>query len=402
MPPLTSPLAFGLTGGLPPWVPYLNQADFLNMVGRLLPPEYLAPLFSPGPGGEIYFAQTAIGFRVSLAIANYQAASYIGTAPDGGFAEAPVTFSRPTATAGAVTVKAGTVVQSATYGRQFALMADVAFGAADLSASGIVQALFQGEQWNVRGPYTTAAGEVVPGEINQVVMWILSPAYGDATITVAQASDAVGGQSSVLVQHGADRGFTRAVNEPTNTFRHRIQTLPDTVSPLAIQHLLASYAAAYPGTTWDFIETFQSTYQEAFDCPSPNLGTPTYQATIPASIDTNLFVYDDPRPAYPFRNRWLDENDFRGAFIVVVPNLPALTDVGMAYDDTAVSPSALLTAYGYRSVSAYDVPSGYSASSPGGYDGFDLAKQSVYRGLYASLQQVKAAGIFFAVELQGM
>lgn len=400
MPSLGQPLAFGLTGGLPPWVLYLDNNYFLTLINRLLPPEYLDPLRTIGPGYEIYQAQAQIGYRVSVAIANYDAASYISTAPDGGYAQAPIQFSRPTSAAGAVTVKAGTIVQTSVYGRQFSLVADVAFGASDLAQSGIAQATFPGEQWNALGPYVTAGGESVPGQIDTVVFWAMDPPYGDPTITMSQLADAVGGQSSVLNMHGADRGLPRQSGEYTAVYRNRIQSLPDTISPDAInRYLSATLSPLF--AQYEFIETFEPTFQTAFDCPSPNSGTPTYQAVIPPNLNTNLFVYDDPRPPTPFNDRWLSIDDFRAAIIVTVPNLPAMTDVGLAYDDTAMSPGDLLTTIGYRSVGAYDIPSSYTASSPGGYDGFDLAKQAVYVGLYNSLVLITAGGVNVDVELQG-
>lgn len=375
-----------------------SQADFLDLIGRLLPAEYLAPLIAPGPGYEIYQSQAQIGARVSTAILNFQLGSFILTAPDGVLAQAPVLFSRPTAAAGAVTVKAGTVVQTATYGRQFSLLSDVAFGASDLSKPGTVAALFPGEQHNVAGPYVTAGGEAVPGEINQIVTWVQSPDFGDGSITVAQTAGATGGVSSILNMHGADRGFVRGPSEPPATFRQRVRTLPDTVSPQAILDALQPYFSAYPGTQWDFIETFLPTLQEAWDCPSPSSGV-----TIPPGINTNLFVYDDPRPAYPpYQNRWLDENTFRGAFIVTIPVLAALSDVGLAYDDTAETPAALTTTNGHRAINAYDVPQSFSAALQGFYDGQDYARNAVYAGLYATLQRIKAGGVFFTLEIQGM
>lgn len=400
MPALSQPLAFGLTGGLPPWVLYLDQTYFLALINRLLPQEYLAPLFSPGPGAEVYYAQSQIGYRVSVAIANYDAASYISTAPDGGFAQAPIQFSRPTFAAGAVTVKAGTIVETSVYGRQFSLVADVAFGATDLTQNGIVQATYPGEQWNVPGPYVTAGNENVLGQIDTVVFWSMVPPYGDPTVTMTQLSDAVGGQSSVLNMHGADRGLPRQPNENTAVYRNRISTLPDTVSPDAIERYLSATLSPL-FAQYEFIETFEISFQTAFDCPSPNSGTPTYEAVIPPALNTNLFVYDDPRPPTPFNDRWLSIDNFRGGIIVTVPNLPAMTDVGLAYDDTAMSPADLLTTIGYRSVGAYDIPNTYVASSPGGYDGFDLAKQAVYLGVYNSLIQITTGGVDVDVELQG-
>lgn len=380
----------------------LSQQDFLDLLDRLLPFEYLAPMKLTGPGYEVYQGAAAIGARVSLAVLNFQLASFITTAPDGGFAQAVVRFRRPTAAAGVVTVKAGTLVGTSIYGRQYRLLADVPFGVADLQQLGTVQALFGGEQYNVKGPWSTAGGEQVPGEIDQVVAWTLDPPFGDATLFVEQVSDAGGGLSSVLNIHGSDRGLPRGPSENVDAYRSRIRTLPDTVSPDAIKRLLATYAAKYPGTTWDFIETWRPTFQEAFDCPSPNAGTPNYQAVIPGAINTNLFVYDGATSNYPpFANRWLDEDTMRGAFIVTVPLLAAVADVGMAYDDTAETPAALKTVNGSRAVNAYDVPQIFSAALQGFYDGFDLQKNAVYAGLASSLQRIKAGGVFVVLEIQG-
>ncbi len=380
----------------------LQPADFMDLLGRLLPSDYLQPLLNPGPGGEVYQMQAAVGSRVSQAIGLFQLASYITLAPDGAAAQATVQFQRQNANAGLVVVNAGTIVQSAQYGRQFQLVAGVTMAAGQVSAFGTVQALFPGEQWNVKGPFQSARGELVAGEISQIVTWQQTPAFGDASITVAQATDAVGGVSSMLNQHGADRGFQRGANEGAAAFRQRVRQLPDTVSPSAIQNAVNAVALQYPGTSWDFIETFQGSFQTAYDCPSPNAGVPFGGATIPSGLDTNLFVYDDPRPIYPpFRNRWLDERDYRGAFIVTVPVLAALRDVGIAYDDTAETPFTLTTLNGSRAANAYDVPQTFTAALAGAYDGSDYARSAAYAGLYASLQKIRAAGVLVVMEIQG-
>lgn len=380
----------------------LTQQDFLGLLDRLLSYDYLASL-KTGSGYEVYQQMAAIGSRASLAIANFQTASFISTAPDGGYAQAVVGFSRANSYNGAVTIKAGTIVQTATYGRRFSLLYDVVFSSTDLMQQGIVQALYQGEQWNVLGPRTTLRGETIPGEISIVSTWIQDPSFGDPTITVSQFSDATGGLSSVLNIHGSDRGFIRNTNEPANIFRHRVRSLPDTVSPLAIRNLLDLYTANYPGTVWDFIEVWQPTFQSAWDCPSPNIGTPTYSSSILGQISTNLFVFDDPRPAWPpFQNRWLDESISRGMFIVTVPHLAAVADHGLAYDDIAETPAALQSAYGRRSVNAYDVPrTTIITELQGAYDGLDYQIPNVYLGLISTLQRTKAAGVVVDIEIQG-
>jgi hypothetical protein len=120
-----------------------------------------------------------------------------------------------------------------------------------------------------------------------------------------------------------------------------------------------------------------------------------------SNFNPNLFCFDDPRSAAPFRNRWLDETDYRGAFIVVMSSLPAITDVGFAYDDTASGTFGLPTATGTRALGAYDLTSAFTVVGVGGYDGFDLARQAVYKGVWDTMQAIKAVGISAAVELEG-
>jgi hypothetical protein len=102
-----------------------------------------------------------------------------------------------------------------------------------------------------------------------------------------------------------------------------------------------------------------------------------------------------------FYNRWLDDVEFRGAFIIVVPLLTAVSDVGMGYDDTASVPAAFNTTAGRRACTAYDVPNTLTAELQGGYDGFDLSARAVYFALNQTLQKIKAAGVAAIIELQG-
>lgn len=355
-------------------------------------------------------------------------------------------------------------------------------------------------EFNVPGPVTTARNELLLGEIDFIHQLITTPPFpdnGTPDITVAQVDRGTCGRPPMLDALGADRGLPRAPGETDDSYRQRIRTLPDVVTPDAIIRVITGILGQIGTvTTWpfdaptsplffDYIETWYRTYQTAFDCPSPNApgsttltadltavattavvsstvgftapdgiltiegeqmtytgltgtsftgltrgvnGTtaaahasgfavaqppvPGYQPTIPAGLDPDLFAYDPdpPYPPYPFENRWLSEEDFRGAFIVVVPNYPAITDVGLGYDDTAINPAGLLTYndagtnIGYRSTGAYDLTDAFvppPTFSAGFYDGFDLGKQAVYKGLWDNLQLVKAAGVLSIIELQG-
>lgn len=388
---------------------FYDQQHFLDMFGRLLPQDYLYPLQYTGPGYEVLQAYGAVGERVSLGIARLDCGAHILTSFGSALATGEVQFSRPGVSAGAVTIKAGTIVTTSVGGRDFVTTEDLAFGSSDIGPLSVpVQAIAPGYEWNVLGLVTTAGNEQIPGQIDSIKKMIQDPAYTDTTFIVSQANDTTGGQPAMLDQLGADRDLPRHPGESDAAYKLRIRRLPDTVSPNAIVRTIHSILDPL-NASFDFIETFLSSYQESWDVPSPNTGTPTYQATIPSAIDTNLFTYDDPRPAYPpFRNRWLDDNDFRGAFIVTVPDLGAISDCGMAYDDNANDATGLITPPttpggvngATRAMSAYDV----LRTTPvpqGGYDGFDLGKSSVYLSLYNVLAATKAGGVFFSIELQG-
>lgn len=387
--PMAAPLAFQL--GAPP--DYFTSGHFLDMFDRLLPDSFLEPLKSPGPGYEVYQAFSKIGERMSLAVGRAEMAFYITTAPEGANTIVEVLLSRPQALV-AVTVKAGTVHTASASGRSFTQLTDVFLDVGVLGPLPVnVQSVVQDWRWNLIGEVVTAGGEVLPGEIDTITNLIESPLFGDPNIVVYQQKTAYGGQDAALEQHGLDRNLPRWAGENAEAYRLRIRTLPDTVTPLAIVRALQRYLATIGvGIPFDFIETWDIDYQTAYDVTSADVG-----------FDTSLFVYDDPRPAYPpFRNRWLGEEDYRGAFIVVVPNIGSVNDVGMAYDDVAINDADLVSpdTLGTRAMSAYDV----TPSDPvpqGAYDGFDLAKQSVYAQLQSMLESIKGYGVLVAIEIRG-
>src|SRR5262249_47510538 len=144
-------------------------------------------------------------------------------------------------------------------------------------------------------------GEELPGEVDTVVALVEDPPFGDPSIQVAQVGDGACGQAPMLEGLGHDRGIDRKPGEPIEQYRIRVRRLPDTVSPAAIRRMVDEYRPRY-GAAADVIETFSLQYQSCYDgSPTPGPATPQ------GFYDPNLFVYDDPRPAYPFRNRWLDE-----------------------------------------------------------------------------------------------
>lgn len=384
------------TPNLPAPYPALTQQALLDLVESLLPDFYLAPLQDPGPGYELLQMYAKVLARASVVLEEFLSGQFILSAQAAAKAQVDVEFSRNSAAAGAVTVKRGTVVRAPQSGREYITLEDAVFGALDLGPIEVAaEARFYGSTYNVPGPVTLDSGEVLEGEITEVSVAVQEPAYGDPTIVVAQVGDATGGAFGFLDALGRDRGLVRGAGESDAAYRTRLRQLPDTVTPDAIARGVARIMQRWGGTA-TVIETWSAAYQTCFDAPNE-----TYTG-IGAAYDPNLFCFDDDRPNPPFRNRWLDERDFRGAFIVVVSNLACVRDVGMIFDDTALLPAELETACGERAACAYDMTHADEANVlAGGYDGFDLPKAAVYNGLRALLREIKAGGVNVAIELEG-
>lgn len=282
----------------------------------------------------------------------------------------------------------------------------------NLVVSAPVQAIAEGWEWNVPGVVTTAAGELLPGDIDIVEKLIqvdsLFPTvatFYDATIQVRNIAAMSGGKAGMLDQLGFDRGLPRRFGESDDAYRFRVRALPDTVSPDAIQRTVKDILTPYGASAdFEFIETFDPNYQMCWDAPSPNAGTPTFDPSADLAL-SEVFVYDDTRPASPFMNRWLDEIEMRGAFIVVLPNLATLLDQGMTWGDTAVTAGdhdAAATG-GKRAFSAWGIPStGISPLiTPSFWGAGDAKKEALYVSIFDILQAIKAAGVAAIIELEG-
>ena len=371
-----------------------DQVYFLGLIDRVMDNGYLAPMQAAiGGGYEVYQGYAKVGERVSQAIERLECGSFIIFATGGSFATGVVEFLRPTGAAGSVTVRAGSIVSTRNGNREFVTLEDAVFVGAALGPVAVpVRAVAMGWEWNVAGRVVTAGNEMLAGEINLCIKLLQTPNYGDASIVVQQVVSTSGGAAPMLDGLGEDRALPRAPGELDPAYRQRLRTLPDTVSPAAIVRFLDLSLTSLP-LGYDFIETWEPGYQSCWDAPTSLPANPAYNG--------NLFVYDDPRPNPPFRNRWLDEVEFRGAFIVVVDVPAPIRETGLAYDDPALTPTQLRSVLGGRSTPAYDVPVNFTASPMGAYDGTDLGRQALFAGLWSALQDIKAGGVAAVVELAG-
>jgi hypothetical protein len=392
-----------------------DAAYYLRLIDNILPSWYLDPLkLYTDSGYEVFRAVAAVAERISLAIERFECGNLAMYADSGAFATGTVEFQRPTDAAGAVTVGAGTILRCSKSGRRFVTTTDAVFGASDLGPiAASARSLHKSYQYNALGRVITPVSAItLEGDVDTVEKMVQLDTSGartfiDNTITVTNILPFTNGKAAMLDAVGFDRGITRARNEPDNQYRYRVRTLPDTISPDAIERFLETVFDLY-GLTYDFIETFEPAYQTCWDYPSDQAGTPTYYGgALPAWLSPyeSIFCYDWPAPTVPMRNRWLDDVEYRAAFIVGVPNLAHLEDVGMAYDDTAMNAAGHSytqgEVVGRRAYAAFDVPATFSFGVQGGYDGFDLPKQQFYKTLFDNIAAIRAAGVASVMELRG-
>lgn len=373
-----------------------DEAYFLELLHRTLDPDFLAPFEeTPNSGYELLQANARVAERVSLAIDRLEQGCVLGTAAGGDYAHGIVQFYRATATHGEVTVNAGSLVMTATDSRIFRTLDDAVFGATVLGPISVrARAVHTGWEYNVEGRFTTAGNEVIEGEISRCVRLLQTPPYGDPTIQVRQLATFKDGAAPMLDGLGADLGKPRADGETDDAYRLRLMTAPDAVTPGAVRRALDAFVRRYPSLRYQLIETWQLTYQTCFDAPVAPI------ATAPA-FDPTMFVFDDPRPASPFRNRWLDVVEMACTFIVVVPLLACVEMHGMAFDDPALDAGARISpsTNGTRAIAAFDVPGDLLYG--GAFDGDDYSSRAIYAALAAHLRAVRAGGVNAILELEG-
>jgi hypothetical protein len=91
--------------------------------------------------------------------------------------------------------------------------------------------------------------------------------------------------------------------------------------------------------------------------------------------------------------RWLTQDDYTGAFIVVVDRNYTIVDYGMAFDDPGTAYSDFIGAQGKtRGTPAFDVVDPFEFVSASAFDGADTAWAAAVSALYTELQKAKAGG----------
>ena len=373
---------------------FFSQQDFLDLFDRIHPFEYIEPMKDPGPGFEVFQMIAKLFERVSLAAGRTECCLFVIFSHGGFRSEGLVEFFRPNAATGAFTLRAGTTVRATDNNREFVLIDDLEFGATDLIKQALVRAKQADFAFDLPGPTDN-----IEGEVDLVSLPLQEPPFAEPSIAVRQSTDTARGQPACLDLHGKDRSIPRHVNETDDEYRVRVQTLPDTVSPDALIRQLDRIFVPID-FDYDLIETWENRYQSCWDAPTTPIVNP-----IVGDFNPDLFVYDDPRPNPPFRNRWLDANDHGSGLILVIPNLPAFADKGFVFDDPAVDSDDHDTSLGARAHSAFDIPEDTSLdltiTIPSAVDAGDSEKNGFIKTLFDVLQKIKGGGISLVIELEG-
>jgi hypothetical protein len=395
--PLSAPVAvspFSPPPSLPPIIgsvlecsaDWYDQDDLLAVVSRSYPLDYLDSLrLLPNAGYEIFQGATKVMERVSIAVMRRYCCSFVSTAVSGAKAVGVVEFYRANADAGAITLSAGTVVRTSS-GKEFVTTADAVFGGAALGpVTAAIEAALEGYEYNVPGQVSTAGGETLPGDINDIKTMVTPTPAFDVEMRVRNVAATTGGRDKCLDAAGEDRGIPRGLQESNDAYRFRILNTPDAISPAAIRR--GVNAILFP-----------------FDAEVclREVGTPLFPGFFydaGSSVDSpqnprNNYAYDmdfDARPEDRFK-LWLSTLEFRGFFLLGVPELVESEYFGLVYDGSDADT--------FRLKNAYDTTTAVAPNA--GYDGFTVLNSTIYKAISDTVTKKKAGGVGFDLYVEAI
>lgn len=358
-----------------------SQTYFLGILDNCYPIDYIVGLKRTQNSGYEQFQGTAkVAERVSTAIARFECDSFVISA--GGGQKATGTIEVWKTESSAFTLLRGTKV-STSDGREFVTMEDVVFDGIDPGPFTVaIEAVTTGYEYNTQGEVIARNGELLPGDITELVYAIVTPDTFDPSIQIRQILPTEGGRSAALDGLGADLGVTRIQYESDDEYRLRIKEIPDTISPNAIirgvNRLLQARNPAWSCTLREIgYPLFPGIYYDAgssFDSPQ--------------NPDHN-FAWDmnpDYRPS-DYYKLLVDNIDRRAFFIVEVPEVADSRDFGFVYDSTPAAAYPVANAYDTTALDAKDAA----------YDGFTTYSGAFYKAIYDVIDQKRAAGVGFTL-----
>ena len=279
-----------------------TQDELLDVVRRILPSEYYTPMSIPsGPGYEVFATDAAVMARVSDAAEHLGCGLFMLTAEDPAYATGTVTFSRPAVSAITVTVLAGSIIRASSVDRRFVTTENAVFAPSDLTKTVTIRAIEAAYQYNLEEANL----------VNEAVRLNQSPVYGDPTIFVSASTVTAGGVWGSINALGADRGYPRGVDEPTEDYRRRIRDLPDTVSVGAIRRAVERFwNSRYPAYPATIIEGWEEDAQICLDFPT----------------NLNGLALDDTRAEPPLHGRLLSRETVTNGFAVCIQRPSGIDD----------------------------------------------------------------------------
>lgn len=365
--------------------PY-TQSDLLQVLSRSYPADYLAGLqSSPNGGYELFQAAAKVLARVSDGVAELYCCALLAFAHGGAKATGFVEFFREDDSGGAVTVGQGSLVETSKTGRRFQTSADAVFGATDLGPVAVaVQAIEFGQEYNVSGVTLTAGGESLEGEIDTVRRLSSTSIGFDPNMRVRQPGPTTGGLSACLDGLGEDVLIPRQTLEEDDRYRLRIVTTPDTISPDAIQRGLDGILQALGQ---------HGCLREVGTDRLPGLFFDAGSSADAVQDPAHNFAFDmdfAARPADRFK-LMLDFAHFRAFFLVGVPRV-VLSDFGAVYDGSSADAFPLQNAFDTTAAAAPNAA----------FDGSTTLAASLYRSIYAMVDDKRAAGVSFELYIENV
>ena len=369
-----------------------DQNYFLRVAEKSLDPDYVAGM-KADEGYELLQQQAKEFSRVSQAIVNTANGMLAAYARGGSYANGTVEFYRTDYTAGSVTVRSGTVVQSSG-GRYFIVISDAVFGSTDLGPkTAYARSVFQDWQANVQGQITTPAGVTISGEIDRIRNLVEDPAYGDPSIKVRQIQDLAGGRAPMLDLLARSNGIRREGSETDPSLSYRLRNLPDNLTPASMDRNLKILLAPY-GVRWEFVETFGPSIGAAYGMPDTDPGAEDFHYN---NTDTRYF---------PTTGIYVDSRDAWGAFYVVIGKIQPIEDYGGTYNDPANSADELISPVsgGRRAIAAYGLTDSATIGTDDialCYGGPDVGIGALTDSVALMAQSHRAAGVSATILREG-
>lgn len=194
----------------------------------------------------------------------------------------------------------------------------------------------------------------------------------DLGFTIASDDYPVGGRSAMLDELGDERRIYRQPAEPDDSYRKRVATVADKVSPNAIRRIANRVFVPLGGSAC-LREVGQAKFRGLFFDGDPSSVDPAVAFAFDLDFGT--------RPADRFK-LLLDYLEFRAFFLIGVPPIP-FGDFGCAFDE------GVSNAFDCAPFLAF-------------FDGFPIMSAIYYRTVWAAVDDARAAGVGFDLYVENV